>query len=501
MEPTSSGPKQKQTTLNSYFNKVSPKTSYPSPMEIEPEIIILEKNPKDFSSLKNLPLPHQNPQLWQQIRPVFEAFAHKKTKNFGDFFKGLNFLMSFSIKHPSYDNLETFFTLFPESERIRFFEEVLPCLGKIALQIEILFKEPLKRLVVGQQDKLELSKQKVSCLVVHMFFCTVFQENSDNIYDEDKKKEQTLNLYWNFSKVFYCGEKNTSKNKTKLEKIKCVYNYFKRLNDLIDLKITYIRVCSPFRNEFSLISSTKPLKKVFIHDQNFIENYIKNTIQLDFANKYLGGGVLNHGLVQEEIRYCINPELFPTMLIFDVLKDNEAAIMIGTEQYNSYTGYAESFKFTGDFKDPADTINNDPYYRDIVILAIDAHKYYDPFRQFEKKEVLREINKSLIGFIGDGKYPDNPEKRAIATGRWGCGAFKGNSQLKFLIQWATCSEADRDMHFYRSGDKYLDNIEFMVQTLELVTVGVLIKYLLETCHRIYSLMDKRDVFEIILSLI
>ena len=29
-------------------------------------------------------------------------------------------------------------------------------------------------------------------------------------------------------------------------------------------------------------------------------------IQADFANKFLGGGVLNEGCVQEEIRFLIN---------------------------------------------------------------------------------------------------------------------------------------------------------------------------------------------------
>lgn len=33
------------------------------------------------------------------------------------------------------------------------------------------------------------------------------------------------------------------------------------------------------------------------------------------------------------------------------------------------------------------------------------------------------------------------------TGRWGCGAFRGNAQLKFLIQWVVCSIAEIPMIF------------------------------------------------------
>jgi len=31
----------------------------------------------------------------------------------------------------------------------------------------------------------------------------------------------------------------------------------------------------------------------------------------------------------------------------------------------------------------------------------------------------------------------------ICTGKWGCGAFKGEEDLKFMIQWIACSEANR----------------------------------------------------------
>jgi len=45
----------------------------------------------------------------------------------------------------------------------------------------------------------------------------------------------------------------------------------------------------------------------------------------------LGGGVLTHGCVQEEIRFCISCELFPSVLIFDNLDDLEAAYIMGAE--------------------------------------------------------------------------------------------------------------------------------------------------------------------------
>lgn len=39
------------------------------------------------------------------------------------------------------------------------------------------------------------------------------------------------------------------------------------------------------------------------------------------------------------------------------------------------------------------------------------------------------------------------EKMKVCTGKWGCGAFGGNTYLKFIIQWIACSMANKDMIF------------------------------------------------------
>jgi len=47
--------------------------------------------------------------------------------------------------------------------------------------------------------------------------------------------------------------------------------------------------------------------------------------------------------------------------------------------------------------------------------------------------VLRELNKSYVGFYSDDYDIDSKKRKPISTGRWGCGAFGGDSRLKFLI--------------------------------------------------------------------
>ena len=52
-------------------------------------------------------------------------------------------------------------------------------------------------------------------------------------------------------------------------------------------------------------------------------------LQVDFANMYIGGGVLGRGCVQEEIRFVICPELLLSLLFTEVLTDNEAVVITG----------------------------------------------------------------------------------------------------------------------------------------------------------------------------
>lgn len=53
-------------------------------------------------------------------------------------------------------------------------------------------------------------------------------------------------------------------------------------------------------------------------------------VQVDFANKYIGGGVLGHGCVQEEIRFLICPEMIVARLFTEVLEPLECLVMTGT---------------------------------------------------------------------------------------------------------------------------------------------------------------------------
>lgn len=54
-------------------------------------------------------------------------------------------------------------------------------------------------------------------------------------------------------------------------------------------------------------------------------------LQVDFANRMVGGGVIGQGLVQEEIRFLINAELIVSRLFTEALEHNECLIITGRQ--------------------------------------------------------------------------------------------------------------------------------------------------------------------------
>jgi len=60
---------------------------------------------------------------------------------------------------------------------------------------------------------------------------------------------------------------------------------------------------------------------------------------------------LGSGCVQEEIRFSICPEMLVSLLVCEMMERNECVFLIGCERYSLYEGYAQSFKFAGNYTD------------------------------------------------------------------------------------------------------------------------------------------------------
>jgi len=119
-----------------------------------------------------------------------------------------------------------------------------------------------------------------------------------------------------------------------------------------------------------------------------------------------------------------------------------------------------------------------------IILAMDAKNYGTRVAdQWQHDEMSRELQKAYIGFSA---YQDdwtsihkaesasnavlNPSQisallRPISTGNWGCGAFGGDAQLKFLIQLLAASMAGRRMIYWAFSEDKLVHAPYAVELL------------------------------------
>jgi len=201
-------------------------------------------------------------------------------------------------------------------------------------------------------------------------------------------------------------------------------------------------------------------------------------MQVDFANKFVGGGVVDEGCVQEEIRFVICPELIVSRLITEELDANESLLVTGCERFSNYTGYGRTTRWQSDHRDGN---RRDSWGRlNTQIVAIDARVFRSLSSQLLEHSLLRELNKAYCGFRGD-----NDTCCAVATGNWGCGAFGGDVRLKALLQIMAAAEAKRPVCYFTFGDRDLCHDIFKVwasASSANCTVGNLLTYILEAAE-------------------
>lgn len=175
----------------------------------------------------------------------------------------------------------------------------------------------------------------------------------------------------------------------------------------------------------------------------------------------------------------------------------ESILIVGAEQFSTYTGYGGKFTYAG----PHDDTNpvDDRQRRSVSIVAIDAipFGYSGEDSQFKKQGILRELNKAYSGFTNKVTGDDNDTKTQtpVATGNWGCGAFGGNKSLKTLVQWMAASRAGRRVKYSTFKDtKLCDRQTRLAEKLlsKNMTVGKLYRILL-------SYSETEDLFEYVTS--
>ncbi|EFJ33511.1 hypothetical protein SELMODRAFT_84118 [Selaginella moellendorffii] len=350
--------------------------------------------------------------------------------------------------------------LVPEDFCRGFFGSLLPAMAQLALRLSALVKDhidgsvsdrfpsqldflQLRALPAGQSGMVLLSQELVASILACGFFCLYPSAERNKLDLPD------LNFYKLFMALVDENREESAKHK-----IICLLHYFQIVCESVPQgMISYERKVLSLEQEMEdplsfWSSSSRPLCQILVMEDGTIEGSDTPVLEVDFANRVLGGGVLGAGCLQEEIRCVINPELIAGRLFLPAMQDNEAIEIVGTQCYNRYEGYASSFRFAGKF---FDNKARDAWGRkETHIVAIDALPFPGE-AQFDAALMLRELNKAYCGFLVHQSIQcggSSESARGVATGNWGCGVFGGDHEVKSMLQWLAASEAGRPFLLY-----------------------------------------------------
>lgn len=233
----------------------------------------------------------------------------------------------------------------------------------------------------------------------------------------------------------------------KVHRLLCIFNYFRRMRErskagkIDDSKIVYERrTLSPEHTPKWGVYLNQEFCVLEVQESGSIDDS-KNSLHIDFANKFVGGGTLGNGAAMEEIMFSKSPELIACQVFTKVLSDNECLMVHGAEKFSDGEGYGAGFRWQGDYLDEGVEGNR--------VGVMDAVK-------FEKASLGTQLRKKWIGRELTKVYVTVKGADVVASGKWGAGVFNGDPLLKCVLQWISASVAGvRVLKLYTFGDKVL----------------------------------------------
>lgn len=401
--------------------------------------------PCSSHSLYPVRLPSGEEQLRSRWEIITEALRRPLTSSH-DLEKAI---LSYNSRYAgkwNFQGLHAYFSeVCDEAETAMFFGSVLPRVVELALSLPRLVTHAVPLLQRQQPYRLSLSQQQTACLLANALFCTFPRRNASGARSEYARYPSI-----NFSHLF-SGSGSRGIRPVQAAKLKCLFHYFARVTShMPEGVLTFSRQVLHPAPQWE--RSEASLTKLRVDSTGTIEDNGHGMLQVDFANRFVGGGVLGGGCVQEEIRFLVCPELMVSRLFTEALEDNECLVVTGAEQFSSYHGYSSGFEWAGSVTDS--TVRDGWGRRQTVVVAMDALHLRDKDSQFKPGLLRRELNKAYCGFMGGDPTPCG-RGMAVATGNWGCGAFGGDVRLKALLQLMAAAVSGRDVVYFTFGDRQL----------------------------------------------
>ena len=170
---------------------------------------------------------------------------------------------------------------------------------------------------------------------------------------------------------------------------------------------------------------------------------------VNFANRNFQTGKIIPSATQEEVLFCVRPELYAAMFICQRVYENEIIVISNTYKLMDNTGYLNSFKFKS-LKEEIFT-NNDFLKNDNEhILCLDA--------TFKDHYLFKSVLQDFSKFFSACEFCKNKNENAgISTGSWGCGAFWCDKTHKFWQQLVCAKASGVKLSYYTFGDNNYKN--------------------------------------------
>jgi poly(ADP-ribose) glycohydrolase len=148
------------------------------------------------------------------------------------------------------------------------------------------------------------------------------------------------------------------------------------------------------------------------------------------------------GSQEEELFLCC-PELLATLFLVERMLAFEAVEIAGLRRYvhhNMAGSHIAGLSRSKQFCRPVPEAERRDSLTTVAMDAICFNAYGKASKhdQYQPTHVRREIRKCLVA-LRPPAAAGSGARRSFVTGLWGCGAFRGDPELKCVIQWICCS--------------------------------------------------------------
>ncbi|KAL0281157.1 UNVERIFIED_CONTAM: hypothetical protein PYX00_002229 [Menopon gallinae] len=280
-----------------------------------------------------------------------------------------------------FHKLENFVTGLSPEEQNHFFNHTLRIMAKRALDLKKQKPPNGFHFSLQQQaDKMEYRRSFLASLLSHSFFSTFPKRTV--------KTHPTLQDV-NFTHFFKHLDQPIQR-----AKLQSFFHYF----DLIGESDTDQPDCVSFSRQVmsgkqwltieDWLDSCLPLCPITVRNEGRIEEAETQCLRICFSSSRIGGTVLCEGSSQECTEFCTVPELICILASVEALEDNEVLIVKDAYQVTKIVSPREK-TYIEKFDKP----------NKVSICCMDPENYTRlPLSQLEEDNLLRELNKALLGF-------------------------------------------------------------------------------------------------------